>query len=159
MTGHFAVPTPLGNMTAAWSERGLAQLSFGEAKDADAPALPRGGSGGPRGGAFLRELARYFKTGEWRFTIPLDLSAGTDFDRAIWRALRRIPAGKVRTYGDIARAIGRPRAARAVGNACGRNPVMIVVPCHRVVAANGLGGFGAGLAVKRRLLELEGVSA
>ena len=155
MTGRFAVRTPLGNMTAVWSERGLARLSLGRAKDADAPACPRRGS---RGGALLRELARYFKAGEWRFTIPLDLSAGTDFDRAVWRALRRIPAGKVRAYSDIARAMGRPRAARAVGNACGRNPVMIVVPCHRVVAAKGLGGFGAGLAVKRRLLELEGAS-
>ena len=108
--------------------------------------------------AFLREFDGYFQAGRARFRTRVDLSAGSEFDRAVWRALRRIPAGRVRTYGEVAREVGRPRAARAVGGACGRNPVAIVVPCHRVVASNGLGGFGAGLDVKRRLLGLEGVS-
>ncbi len=82
----------------------------------------------------------------------------TGFDRTVHEALARIPWGETRTYGDIALSIGRPHAARAVGNACGRNPVALVVPCHRVVAVNGLGGFGwGGLAIKRRLLALEGI--
>jgi len=75
----------------------------------------------------------------------------------VWKALRRIPAGQVRTYGQIARAIGKPNAARAVGNACGRNPIPIVVPCHRVVSSRGIGGFGLGLSLKRKLLALEGI--
>jgi O-6-methylguanine DNA methyltransferase len=80
------------------------------------------------------------------------------FATRVWRHLRRIPLGQVRTYGGVARALRRPRAARAVGQACGRNPVPLIVPCHRVVAADRrLGGFSAGLAVKRALLELEGI--
>ncbi len=153
----YAVRTPLGSLVVEWSDRGLACLSFTKAKRG--PRLPvLKGQEGARGKAFLAELARYLDSGEWRFSVPLDLSGGTDFDREVWRALRAIPAGKVRTYGEVARAIGSPRAARAVGNACGRNPVAIVVPCHRVVAAGGIGGFGAGLGVKRKLLALEGMS-
>lgn len=79
------------------------------------------------------------------------------FSAGVWRAIRRIPRGEVRSYGRIARGMRRPQAARAVGQACGRNPVPLVVPCHRVVAANGsLGGFSAGLDIKRKLLALEG---
>lgn len=79
------------------------------------------------------------------------------FALRVWRQIARIPRGEVRSYGRIARALGRPQAARAVGQACGRNPVPLVVPCHRVVASDGsLGGFAAGLEVKRRLLALEG---
>lgn len=153
----YALRTPLGGLVVEWTDRGLACLSFAKAKRG--PRLPvLRGQELARGQTFLAELARYLDRGEWRFSVPLDLSGGTDFDRAVWRALRAIPAGKVRTYGEVARAIGSPRAARAVGNACGRNPVAIVVPCHRVVAAGGIGGFGAGLGVKRRLLALEGVS-
>ena len=117
-----------------------------------------GNAEGEAGRTFLREFEGYFETGRVRFRTRLDLSAGSDFERAVWRALRRIPPGRVRTYGDIARDVGRPRAARAVGNACGRNPVVILVPCHRVVASNGIGGFGAGVERKRGLLGLEGVS-
>ncbi len=91
----------------------------------------------------------------WR--APLDLH-GTPFQQAVWKALRSIPAGSVLTYGQLAKHLGRPRAARAVGSACGANPVPFLVPCHRVVASNGgLGGFGLGLSVKRALLEREGV--
>lgn len=87
---------------------------------------------------------------------PLDLSAGTHFQRRVWHVLRRIPTGKVRTYGQVARAIGKPGAARAVGGACRANPIPIFVPCHRVIGACGqLGGFSAGLKWKRLLLALE----
>ena len=81
----------------------------------------------------------------------------TDFQNAVWGALRKIPYGQVRTYGEVAEAVDRPRAHRAVGNANHVNPWPIVVPCHRVVATGGLGGYGGGDQVKRYLLDLEGV--
>jgi O-6-methylguanine DNA methyltransferase len=88
---------------------------------------------------------------------PLDLCAGSEFQRRVWRALRRIPPGRTATYGQIAQAIGHPRAVRAVGGACGANPIPVLIPCHRVVAAGGgLGGFSGGLAWKRLLLAREG---
>ncbi|NHA15759.1 methylated-DNA--[protein]-cysteine S-methyltransferase [Thioalkalivibrio sp. XN279] len=87
----------------------------------------------------------------------LDL-VGTDFQRAVWRAIARIPAGKVISYAELARQAGRPRAIRAAAQACGANPVPLLVPCHRVVASDGgLGGFGGGLPLKRKLLAREGV--
>ncbi len=87
--------------------------------------------------------------------VPLDIR-GTVFQRRVWEALRRIPRGETRTYGEIAREIGAPAAVRAVGGACGANPVALVVPCHRAVRTDGgLGGYAWGLTVKRRLLELE----
>jgi O-6-methylguanine DNA methyltransferase len=83
-------------------------------------------------------------------------SEGTDFQRAVWSALQNIPRGQTRTYGEIAKAIGRPKAVRAVGSACGANPLPLFIPCHRVIATGSLGGFGAGLAWKKLLLKLEG---
>ena len=91
-----------------------------------------------------------------QFSFPLDLR-GTDFQLACWRALLAIPYGETRSYADIARAVGRPQGFRAVGMANNRNPIAIVVPCHRVIASDGtLCGYGGGLDVKRKLLELEG---
>ena len=81
---------------------------------------------------------------------------GTDFQKAVWNELRKIPRGQTRTYGEIAAAIGRPKAVRAVGTACGANPLPLFIPCHRVVAKNGLGGFGSGLPWKKLLLKEEG---
>ncbi|HLZ53304.1 MAG TPA: methylated-DNA--[protein]-cysteine S-methyltransferase, partial [Verrucomicrobiae bacterium] len=90
---------------------------------------------------------------------PLDLSDGTEFQRAVWRELRKLSPGQTKSYGEIAQAIGKARAVRAVGSACGANPVPVLVPCHRVLAAHGkIGGFGGGLDWKRRLLAREGVS-
>ena len=105
---------------------------------------------------YVRELEEYFAGGRREFTFALDLR-GTDFQLACWRALLAIPYGETRSYADIARAVGRPQGFRAVGMANNRNPVAIVVPCHRVIASNGtLCGYGGGLDVKRKLLELEG---
>jgi methylated-DNA-[protein]-cysteine S-methyltransferase len=102
-------------------------------------------------------LKRYFAGEPENLDQPLDFQ-GSRFQMQVWSTLRRIPAGKVATYGDIATRIGRPRGARAVGQACGRNPIVLFVPCHRVVAANGrLGGFGGGLSLKKALLKHEGV--
>lgn len=89
--------------------------------------------------------------------IPVD-PVGTKFQKKVWRALRRIPYGEVRSYGSIARSIGSPQGMRAVGGANGKNPVSVVIPCHRVVQeGNGLGGYTAGLPLKRKLLKIEGV--
>jgi O-6-methylguanine DNA methyltransferase len=104
----------------------------------------------------VRELEEYFAGTRREFSFPLDLR-GTDFQLACWRALLAIPYGETRSYRDIARAVGRPQGFRAVGMANNRNPIAIVVPCHRVIASDGtLCGYGGGLDVKRRLLELEG---
>ena len=105
------------------------------------------------------QLAEYFAHQRRDFTVTLEDVDATDFQREVWDALAAIPYGEVRTYGDVARAIGRPRATRAVGQANHVNPWPIIVPCHRVVAANGLGGYGGGLAVKEFLLALERVPA
>jgi len=87
---------------------------------------------------------------------PLDLSGGTEFQRQVWKALRQIPPGATRTYAQVAGAVRKPLASRAVGGACGANPIPVFVPCHRVVASGGgLGGFSGGLSWKRRLLEIE----
>ena len=103
-------------------------------------------------------LKRYFAGEPENLDQPLALQ-GSQFQMEVWSKLRAIPAGTVATYGDIALRIGRPRGARAVGQACGRNPVVLFVPCHRVVAAHGgLGGFGSGLDLKKSLLRHEGVA-
>jgi methylated-DNA-[protein]-cysteine S-methyltransferase len=105
------------------------------------------------------QLREYFAGGRKCFDLPL-APAGTPFQRAVWAALEDIPWGETRSYRDIAAAIGRPTAVRAVGAANGRNPLPLVVPCHRVVGSDGsLTGFAGGLAIKRRLLELEGALA
>ena len=83
---------------------------------------------------------------------------GTEFQRSVWNELKKIPRGQTRTYGEIATAIGRPKAVRAVGSACGENPLPVFIPCHRVIAKNGLGGFGSGLPWKKLLLRMEGWS-
>jgi O-6-methylguanine DNA methyltransferase len=108
---------------------------------------------------YAAELAEYFAGHRRQFAFPLDLR-GTDFQIACWRALLAIPYGETRSYADIARAVDSPKAFRAVGMANNRNPIAIVVPCHRVIASDGkLCGYGGGLDVKRMLLELEGALA
>ncbi|MFC1639574.1 methylated-DNA--[protein]-cysteine S-methyltransferase [Gemmatimonadota bacterium] len=101
------------------------------------------------------ELREYFVGERKHFTFPIEAS-GTEFNRTVWDLVARIPYGQTVTYGEIARDLGNSGAARAVGTANGRNPIPIVIPCHRVVAAGGkLGGFGGGLPLKRKLLDLE----
>jgi O-6-methylguanine DNA methyltransferase len=107
-------------------------------------------------GPYVQELEEYFAGRRREFTFPLDLR-GTEFQVKCWRALLDIPYGETRTYADIARAVKQPLGFRAVGLANNRNPIAIVVPCHRVIASDGtLCGYGGGLDVKRKLLELEG---
>ena len=108
----------------------------------------------------LQEQLRRYLAGEpveWK--VPIELAGGTDFQRAVWRELQKIPYGRTVSYGEIAVRLGKPGAMRAVGGANGANPLPIIIPCHRVVAASGgLGGYGGGLDVKRALLRLEGVT-
>ncbi|MDN5276607.1 MAG: methylated-DNA-[protein]-cysteine S-methyltransferase [Clostridiales bacterium] len=102
------------------------------------------------------ELRQYFQGHRKHFDIPVDID-GTPFQLKVWKALQSIPYGEVRSYKDIALQIGHPRALRAVGQACGANPVPIIIPCHRVLTASGnLGGFSAGIEIKKALLDLEG---
>jgi len=101
------------------------------------------------------QLDEYFSGKRKVFDLPLKLN-GTDFQVAVWKALQKIPFGETRSYGEIARAIGKPKAVRAVGMANNRNPIVIIVPCHRVIGHDGsLTGYGGGLELKRQLLELE----
>lgn len=158
----------VGPLFLAASERGLVALEF----DARLPGQqtirpnPRDLREERRGFEFaessgdlrryIKQLEEYFAGARREFSFSLDLR-GTDFQVACWRALLAIPYGETRSYADIAKAVGKPNAFRAVGMANNRNPIAIVVPCHRVIASDGtLCGYGGGLDVKRRLLELEG---
>ena len=102
----------------------------------------------------IRELAEYFAGERKHFSVPIR-AQGTPFQKAVWQEMAQIPYGEVRTYGDIAKAIGKQGAARAVGMACGKNPVAVLLPCHRVVGEKDVGGYAYGREMKRYLLELE----
>jgi methylated-DNA-[protein]-cysteine S-methyltransferase len=104
------------------------------------------------------QLEEYFVGERTDFDVPMELD-GTEFQRQVWDELGRIPFGETISYGELARRVGRPNGPRAVGQANGRNPIPIIVPCHRVLASNGIGGYGGGLKLKRALLALEGVTA
>jgi methylated-DNA-[protein]-cysteine S-methyltransferase len=146
----------LSTLWLGWSDAGLAELRFARGKTSEPfdRAVPR--TSIPE--RFREPLDRYFAGEREDFqSVRLDLE-GTRFQRRVWDALRRIPHGEVRSYSHIAAAIGSPRAMRAVGMANAKNPVAIIVPCHRVVEAGSrLGGYSAGLERKRALLALEGV--
>jgi methylated-DNA-[protein]-cysteine S-methyltransferase len=102
------------------------------------------------------ELTRYFAGEAIEFSVPLAVPGGSAFERAVWRELYRIPYAEMRTYGQVAAAVGEPDAARAVGTACNHNPIPVIIPCHRVVGADGkMVGFGGGIWRKKVLLELE----
>jgi methylated-DNA-[protein]-cysteine S-methyltransferase len=104
----------------------------------------------------IQRLMRYFNGEIIQFMDQLDLSKATTFEKLVWQAARQIPRGQTRSYGWIAKRIGKPNAARAVGQALGRNPIPILIPCHRVISSNGeLGGFTGGIDIKQTLLNLE----
>ena len=105
-----------------------------------------------------RQLREYFNGVRKDFDFPVR-PEGSSFERKVWTELLKIPFGETRTYGEIAKKVGKPNAARAVGQANNKNPIPIAIPCHRVVANGGLGGYGGGLDLKKRLLELEGAGA
>ena len=146
--------SPVGPLLLALSSRGLLRLEFDHGhpgQDTNQDWRESAATLRP----WLRELDEYFAGQRRKFSLPLDLR-GTEFQLKCWRALLDIPYGETRSYGDLARAIDHPKAFRAVGMSNNRNPIAIVVPCHRVIAADGsLCGYGGGLDVKRKLLELE----
>jgi len=156
-------PSPWGTLRLLATERGLCRVVLpGEAglERWIARFLP--GAVAVEGAPVLEEAAlqlRRYLAGEARsFDLPLDLY-GTPFQQAVWQVLRTIPYGQAWSYSQVAAAVGRPRAVRAVGAANGANPLPIIIPCHRVVQADGrLGGYGGGPAIKRDLLRLEGWS-
>jgi O-6-methylguanine DNA methyltransferase len=175
--------TRTGQFIARYSEKGLAELDFppvGRASSFNCRGRGNESQISSASSASVRDSSRRLlqipaKIRRWHRTTaaalkqvlagrspkkfpPLDLSGGTTFQRQVWDALRKIARGRTKSYGEIARAIGRPRAVRAVGGACGANPIPVLIPCHRVLAANGkLGGFSGGLNWKRKLLLGEGV--
>lgn len=148
--------TPIGTLTLVADDAGLREIWFAGRSPETIGASGRSGS--PGDDPFrdtIRQLAAYFGGELARFDLPL-APAGTPFQQDVWSLLTTIPYGQTTSYGELARRLGRPAASRAVGAANGRNPIPIVIPCHRVVGSNGsLTGFGGGLDVKRRLLELE----
>jgi methylated-DNA-[protein]-cysteine S-methyltransferase len=154
------VPTSEGEFLAHYSQRGLAGIDFPDRKDSARPAKSENGiSADIRGWHRTTESAlNKLLAGEKQVKFPpLDLS-GTDFQKSVWRQMLKISSGKTKSYGEIAEAIGKPGAVRAVGGACGANPIPVFVPCHRVLAANKkIGGFGAGLHWKYKLLKREGI--
>ena len=162
---------PWGTIIVCCSRKGVRQVRFASTPkrrrreiwpkhDKTEPTERPEGTEGTEKGARLAaqaaaQLAEYFAGQRRRFTLPLDLP-GTPFERKVWRALCQIPYGKTRSYREIARRIGNPRAARAVGMANHHNPVAILVPCHRVISTDGtLGGYAGGIKKKARLLALE----
>ena len=106
----------------------------------------------------VTQLEEYFTGERTEFDVPMELD-GTPFQQDVWRQLSRIPYGQTISYGELARRVGRPKGPRAVGQANGKNPIPIIVPCHRVLASHGIGGYGGGLPMKRTLLAVEGVTA
>jgi len=152
---YFRAPSPAGPLFFAASTKGLVRLEFEARVQRLNPSAIELEESKSVLASYLRELDQYFSGKRREFSLPLDLR-GTDFQLACWRALLEIPYGETRSYGDIAHAIGHPRAYRAVGMSNNRNPIAIVVPCHRVIASSGsLCGYGGGLDLKRRLLDLE----
>jgi methylated-DNA-[protein]-cysteine S-methyltransferase len=150
-------PSPLGKLLLAATDRGLCGLYFEEHKYFNGPGSWERDPSHPHLQAAVQQLDEYFSRARTDFDIALDVS-GTDFQRAVWSALRRLPFGSTSSYQAIARHIANPKAIRAAGTAIGRNPVSIIVPCHRVLGATGeLSGYAGGLERKRHLLAHEGV--
>ena len=158
--------SPLGPMTIAATSKGLAGLWFAGQRhlppELEAPTLASATSwpfdaSHPILKKTITQLAEYFAGKRDQFELPLDLRGGTEFQQAVWQALLAIPQGETASYGQVSQRIGKPAAVRAVGAAVGRNPVSIIVPCHRVVGADGsLTGYAGGLDRKTALLKLEG---
>jgi methylated-DNA-[protein]-cysteine S-methyltransferase len=151
--------SPVGRLTVAGEEDGIQFILFGTGNKAAKPERDWQESGCSVIDETIRQLQAYFERKRTQFDLPLR-EKGTPFQMEVWRELRKIPYGKVISYGELANRIGKPNASRAVGAANGANPIPIVIPCHRVIGANGkMTGYGGGLPVKEALLELEGFRA
>jgi methylated-DNA-[protein]-cysteine S-methyltransferase len=142
----LSIPSPVGPLTLEEQDDKIVSISWGKAAR---------GNGSPLLGEAARQLQDYFEGKRSHFDLPL-APAGSPFEKRVWKAMQKIPYGETRCYGDLAAAIHS--APRAVGGACGKNPIPIVIPCHRVLAKGGMGGYSGqgGLDTKRALLRLEG---
>ena len=146
------LPTPIGELLLVGDGEALTAVEFDDARRGSPTP---GGAGDSVIEEAAAQLRAYFAGTRTTFDLPLR-AAGTPFEQAVWEELRRIPYGETTSYGELAARVGEPTAARAVGRANGRNPLPIIVPCHRVIGADGsLTGFGGGLECKRALLDLE----
>lgn len=154
----------LGRLLVAATERGVCLVDFVDGREALRERLAavfpfadfRPAAPADAVGAWADGIARYVNGRSERIDVPLDVR-GSQFQKRVWAALRRIPRGQTRAYSEIASQVGSPRGARAVARACATNPTAVVTPCHRVIEKDGgLGGYAGGLARKRKLLELEG---
>ena len=159
------VTSPLGPIVIAATDQGLAGLWFAE-NQRHSPVELTGPAAWPEDASHpvlqqaSQQLGDYFAGRRSQFDLPLDLRCGTAFQQSVWQALLDIPPGEVISYGEVSRRIGKPAAMRAVGGAIGRNPISIIVPCHRVTGSSGaLTGYAGGLDRKTALLRLEGVLA
>ena len=155
---YSSVVTRVGQVFVLSNEKGVTRIIFGE-REFRKYLEARMGASVTEGGAaagMAHELELYFDGRLSEFKTPIDLSEGTPFQNSVWMKLLDIPYGETATYGEIAENVGRPGAARAVGNAVGANPIPIVIPCHRVLASNGLGGYSCGIDIKKDLLRVEG---
>ncbi len=149
------VNTPMGLVSVGCTARGLRLSGFGPVRRIDRKGLRVVRKSTPLTRKAVRQLREYFAGRRRHFTLPLDV-VGTPFQRQVWQKLKRVGYGKTVSYGELARRAGSPKAARAVGMACNRNPLGIVIPCHRVVGADGsLTGYASGLSHKRSLLQIE----
>ncbi len=159
---YTAFGSPIGKIFLALTEKGLCAVGINEREKDFINALEKAYNIKPvkdntAFSEFARLLKRYLNGERLEIEIPLDMK-GTDFEKRVWKTLLKIPYGRTKSYGEIAREIDLPKGARAVGNACGKNPIPIIIPCHRVVAGNsGLGGYSGGIGIKKRLLRIEGV--
>lgn len=160
-----SLPTPIGRVLVAATETGLVRVSFRRSEASFRAELRRRLRGEvlrspARTAEIVHQLRAYFRGQRRTFDVSVDLRGLTPFQRRVLMAAAEVPAGRVVSYGEIAKRIGLPGASRAVGQALGRNPIPIVIPCHRVVASGGsLGGYTGGLDVKRKLLRIEGALA
>lgn len=149
------IESPIGPLLIASDERGLCNIEFRQSSHPADRGTWQGGNS-PVLDATEKQLGQYFSGKRRAFDLPLS-PHGTDFQRRVWKALQTIPYGQTISYAELARRVGNPKASRAVGLANGRNPLSIIVPCHRVIGADGsLTGYGGGLAIKAFLLRLEG---
>jgi len=147
MTFSTQFPTTVGALTLEGDDRALTRVAFGAAR------APQGDAEAVAAAAI--QLEQYFAGERMEFDLDVELD-GTEFERRVWDEVRAIPYGQTATYAEIARRIGRPGASRAVGRANGRNPLAVIVPCHRVIGSDGsLTGYAGGIAMKRALLDLE----
>ena len=153
LTASRVIATPIGRLTLVASSKGLQHVTFGAKKLSTAKSVSS--KANDHLTQTERQLREYFAGKRKKFSIKLDIS-GTEFQESVWYALNRIAYGKTVSYAQQAKLVRKPKAFRAVGSANGKNPVAIILPCHRVIASNGtLGGYGGGLAIKRKLLALE----